>query len=377
MSQVPATPLHERSVRFLLGPVLPYLEDTSVSEVMINGHAEIFVERRGRIERTETRFASEEALLAAARNIAQFVGKRITPDTARFDARLPDGSRVHVVLPPASWKGICVAIRKFFPTSLSLQDLVRMGSLTEETREFLEICVGAEKNLLVAGGTGSGKTTLLNVLSGLIPPDQRILVLEDTHELRLQQDHVLYLEAQAPDRHGRGAVTIRDLFHSCLRMRPDRIVVGECRGAEAMDLIQAMTSGHGGSMTTLHADTPRDALNRLETMALMSGVEMPLVALRSQVASAIDIAVQVSRLHDGSRRVTGIAEVIGLDEKGTHQVNDIYRFAETGKAADGSVSGKLVRTGTPPRFWPLVRLKGLESKARLTRDLFEAGGEGS
>ena len=372
-----ARPLHEISIRYLLRPVVPFLDDPTVSEVMINGHQDVRIERGGRIYRTDARFVSEEELLAAATNIAQFVGKRLGPDVARFDARLPDGSRVHAVLPPASRQGTCIAIRKFFRKALGLDDLVAYGALTPEVREFIEICVKAEKNMLVAGGTGSGKTTLLNVLSSLIPSDQRILVLEDTSELQLQQEHVLYFETRPPDRYGRGAVSIRDLFHSCLRMRPDRIVVGECRGGEAMDLLQAMTSGHGGSMTTLHANSPADALNRLETMALMSGIEMPLVALRGQVASAIEICLQQGRLADGSRKILAVAEILGLDDRGRCRVNTIYEYQRKGKTDDGKIVGELQRTGNLPHSWHEVQLKGLDEMAVLTRDLFEAGSAAS
>jgi pilus assembly protein CpaF len=373
MAVATAADLQARSLRFLLAPIVPLLDDPSVSEIMINGHAEVRVERGGRITRTDTAFGSEDDLLAAARNLAQFVGKRITPDTARFDARLPDGSRVHVVLPPASRQGICLAIRKFQQSRLTFDALVSMGALTAEAREFIELAVLVERNLVVSGGTGTGKTSLLNVMSGLIQPDHRIIVLEDTSELALRQDHVLYFETRPPDRHGRGAVTIRDLFHSSLRMRPDRVVVGECRGGEAMDLIQAMTSGHGGSMTTLHANAPADGLNRLETMALMSGVEMPLVALRSQVASAIDIVVQLARFHDGSRRIVEIAEVTGLDEHGGYVVRSLYAFAFEGKDADGRVTGELRRTGAQPSFHAQIATKGYSDRVRLTRTLFEPG----
>jgi pilus assembly protein CpaF len=255
---------------------------------------------------------------------------------------------------------------------MTLDALVSMGSLTEEAREFVELCVLMERNIVISGGTGTGKTSLLNVLSSLIQPDHRILVLEDSSELALRQDHVLYLEAKPPDRQGRGAVTIRDLFHSSLRMRPDRIVVGECRGGEAIDLIQAMTSGHGGSMTTLHANSPGDALNRLETMALMSGIEMPLVALRSQVVSAIDIVVQLGRFHDGSRRILDIAEVRGLDDSGRYDVRSIYQFAFTGKNPDGGVVGQLERTGQRPGFSAEISQKGYADRVRLTAALWDS-----
>jgi len=370
--QANTTGLRAHSIRFLLAPIVRYLDDAAVSEIMINGSGEVRIERGGRITLTDARFASEEELLAAARNIAQFVGKRITPDTSRFDARLPDGSRVHVMLPPASRQGVCVAIRKFQRSRMTFDALVAAGALTEEAREFIELCVLVEKNLVVSGGTGTGKTSLLNVMSGLIQPDHRILVLEDTSELALRQDHVLYFETRPPDRQGRGAVSIRDLFHSSLRMRPDRIVVGECRGGEAMDLIQAMTSGHGGSMTTLHANSPTDALNRLETMALMSGIEMPLIALRGQVASAIDIVVQLGRFHDGSRRVLDIAEVRALDGNGRYDVRSLYTFQISGKTADGGVTGQLERTGERPAFAADVVRKGYADRIVATRPLFGA-----
>jgi pilus assembly protein CpaF len=363
--------LQAQSIWHLLRPIDAVLRrDPSVSEVMINGPGEVRVERAGRIVTTDLMFGSHADLLAAVRNIAQYVGKRITPDTSRFDARLPDGSRVHVVLPPASRQGICVAIRKFQKSQMTFEALVALGALTDETREFIELCVLAEKNIAVSGGTGTGKTSLLNVLSGLIQADHRIIVIEDTSELALKQDHVLYFETRPPDRQGRGAVSIRDLFHSSLRMRPDRIVVGECRGGEAMDLIQAMTSGHGGSMTTLHANTPADAMNRLETMALMSGVEMPLLALRSQVASAIDLVVQLVRFHDGSRKVTDIAEVRGLAD-GDYDVRSIYSFVFHEKGLDGRVVGRLEWTGTRPTFWQEIALKGYVDRIQLTRSVFE------
>lgn len=362
--------LQERSLRFLLAPIVSFLDDPSISEIMINGHREIRIERGGQIFSTDAYFASAEHLAAAVRNVAQFVGKRITADTSRFDARLPDGSRVHVVLPPASRQGVCVSIRKFQQSRMNFDALVQMGALTEETREFIELCVLTQRNMVIAGGTGTGKTSLLNVMSGMIQTDHRILVIEDTTELALRQDHVLYFETKPPDRQGRGAVTIRDLFHSSLRMRPDRIIVGECRGGEALDLIQAMTSGHGGSMTTLHANSPADALNRLETMALMSGIEMPLVALRSQVASAIDVVVQLGRFHDGSRRVLEIAEVCGLDDAGRYRVNGLYSFRFRGKSPGGGVIGELERTGSLPTFGSEVEKNGYSDRVHLTAGLF-------
>lgn len=367
--------LQAASIRFLLAPIIPLMDDRAVSEIMINGHLDIRVERGGKITKTDIQFSSDDQLRAAVRNIAQYVGKRITADTSRFDARLPDGSRVHVVLPPASRQGICVAIRKFQQSTITFDALVTMGTLTAEAREFLELCVLTEKNVVLSGGTGTGKTSLLNLMSSLIHPTHRIIVLEDTSELALRQEHVLYFETKPPDRQGHGAVSIRDLFHSSLRMRPDRIVVGECRGGEAIDLIQAMTSGHGGSMTTLHANSPADALNRLETMALMSGIEMPLVALRSQVASAIDIVLQLGRFHDGSRKILEISEVLGLNPTGGYDVRSIYAFEFLSKGEDGTVIGRLERTGARPSFRTELDLKGYGERVELTAGLWD-GQEG-
>ena len=301
-----------RTVEHFLSPVLEPLRDPTVSEIMINGPTDIYIERRGQIHKLSASFPSTDALLAAIRNVLQFSGKRITPESPLIDARLPDGSRVHVALEPVSLQGPCVCIRKFGKDLLSIDALIGIGALTDMAAEFLRLAVLAEQNIIVSGGTSSGKTTLLNALSTAIPNHERIVVIEDSSELQLQQEHVLRMETRPPDRYGRGEVTIRDLFRSSLRLRPDRIVIGEVRGGEALDMIQAMTSGHGGSMSTLHATTPRDALNRLETLALMAKVDLPLYALRAQVASAIDVIVQVSRLADGSRRITQISEVLPL-----------------------------------------------------------------
>lgn len=369
------SPIFRQSLEHFLAPVADVLSDAAVSEVMINGYDEIYVERGGRIERVPNKFASESDLLACARNIAQFSGKRIDEFVPRFDGRLPDGSRVHVVLPPCARDGITVAIRKFSKSALTLDRLVEFGSIDAATRELLEICVALDKNVLVSGGTGSGKTQLLNALSGAIPPGGRILVIEDTSELRLQQDHVVRLEARSADRHGRGAVTIRDLFHSALRLRPDRVLVGECRGGEAMDMIQAMNSGHAGSMTTVHANSPRDALVRVETLALMSSLEVPLIALRAQVASAIEVVVQTDRLADGSRKVTRVAEVLPLDAAGSYQVHEIATYAHEGRDSRGNVIGRHRLSDIAPRFWPDVETKGLGARLVRLKGAFRAGGE--
>lgn len=356
------------TIRKFLSPVVMFLDDPSVSEIMINGPNEVYIERNGKVEDAEVAFDDEELLHAAARNLAQYTNKRVDHLTARFDSRLTDGSRVHVVMPRCSRKGLCIAIRKFPKTSFTLEGLVERGSLTPQAREYIELVVELEKNLIVSGGTGTGKTSFLNAVSAVIPESERILVIEDSSELRLHQDHVLPFETAAADRHGQGAVTIRDLFHSALRMRPDRIIIGECRGGEALDLIQAMTSGHGGSMSTLHANTARDALHRLETMALMSGVEIPLAALRAQVASAIDVVVQLTRMRDGQRIVTEICEVGTLSLKGRYQVSPIFELTDDRNLETAALD--LTWTGTKSSFTKSLREKGLKKRLSLTSELF-------
>jgi len=316
--------IFEQTILHFLEPVGEFLRDPDVTEIMINGPEEIYVERRGAIELTDARFSSQQALEAAVRNVLQYVGKRVTAERPMMDARLPDGSRVHVATPPCSRRGTVVTIRKFSREAFNMDYLVSVGTLTELARDFLHLCIATEKNLLVSGGTSSGKTSLLNVLSSYIHADRRVVVIEESSELQLQQPHVIGLESRAPDRYGRGEVAIRELFKHSLRMRPDRVIVGEVRGGEALDMIQAMTSGHAGSMTTLHADSPADALNRLETMALMSNVEIPLAAMRAQIASAIHVIVQMMRFADGSRRVVQISQVLALDDAGRYRVEDLF-----------------------------------------------------
>lgn len=283
-----------------------------------------------------------------------------------MDARLPDGSRVHVILPPCASKGICISIRKFSKDPLTIEKLLQFGSLTEDSVEFIKACTLLKKNVMVSGGTGTGKTSLLNVLSSLIPNDERIIVIEDSAELQMQQDHILLLETQVPDRQGKGEVSIRDLLHSTLRLRPDRIVIGEIRGGEALDLLQAMNTGHGGTMGTIHANDPFGALNRLETLTLFSGIELPLRAIRSQVSSAIDIVVQATRFHDGSRKVSHISEVLSLGEDGNYHVADIFRFNKTGTGEGGRILGSLEPTGTVPTFWKELETSG----QKISRDFF-------
>ena len=316
--------IFEKTIYHFLEPVGEFLRDPTVTEVMINSYDEVYIERKGRLVLTEARFPNEPALMAAVRNMLQFVGKRLNPDIPMMDARLPDGSRVHVAMHPCSRRGTVVTIRKFSREAFDMDFLVRTGSVSELARDFLHLCVVTEKNMLISGGTSSGKTSLLNVLSEYIPEDRRIVVIEESGELQLKQPHVINLESRTPDRYGRGEVTIRELFKNSLRMRPDRIIVGECRGGEALDMIQAMTSGHAGSVTTLHSDSPQDALNRLETMALMSNVDIPLAALRAQVASAIHVIVQMMRFQDGGRRVVQIAQARPLDARGQYVTEDLF-----------------------------------------------------
>jgi pilus assembly protein CpaF len=362
--------LYKFTLEYFFRYVGDYLTDPTVSEIMINGPNQIFIERGGKLQPSDHKFPDAESLHACVKNLSQYVGKTLTVDVARFDARLPDGSRVHVTLPPCSRNGVCISIRKFSKVNFTVADLVEKGSLTEEAAEFLKISVLMEKNILVSGGTGSGKTSFLNALSGLIPKNDRILVLEDSSELRLQQEHVLYYECVPGDREGRGRVTIRDLFHSALRMRPTRVIIGEIRAGEALDMIQAMTSGHSGSMSTIHANTPKDALNRLETLCLMGGLDLPLRAIRTQIASAIDLIVQISRFRDGSRRLLEIAEVLGLDQSGDYQTQSIYEFVMREKATRTKVVGDLVWTGRKPSFGHELALLGYTDEVDKTAPLF-------
>jgi pilus assembly protein CpaF len=356
-----------QTVLQFMGPVKDFLLDDDITEVMINGPEEIYIEQRGKLTRTDRRFTSPESLMAAIRNVGQFVGRTVDPSRPYMDARLPDGSRVHAMIPPIARRGPYMAIRRFSKHMLGIEDLVQRGSLTEETALFLNACVQARKNIVVSGGTGSGKTTLLNIVSAFIPEGERILVIEDSSELQLQQEHVLPMETQKADKQGRAEVTIRDLVVCSLRMRPDRIIVGECRGGEALDMLQAMNTGHSGSMTTVHANSSRDALSRLETLALMSGVSMTLAAIRGQVASAIELIVQIARFPDGSRRLTELTEVLSLDNEGRYQTNPLFLFDLRGKDTEtGRVDGSLQATGNTPTFLKELELCDVE----LPQDLF-------
>lgn len=337
------------SVQFFLEPIRYLLDDESISEIMVNGFDDIYIERDGRLEHTDLRFANSDALLSAIHNIAQWVGREISEEHPVLDARLPDGSRVHAVIPPSARTGIYLTIRKFTRRALTMDDLIRFGSMSEAVREFLEISVRLRKNILISGGTG--KTVLLGAVSRAIPEQERIVVIEDTSELRLIQAHTLYLEAQHADRSGRGGLSTRDLFVNSLRMRPDRIIVGEVRGGEALDLIQSMISGHAGSLSTIHADTPLDALIRLETLSLMSDVQIPIYVARAQVASAINLIVQIVRFtEDGSRKITRVTEAVGLDDNNQYETRDLFVLKVKGKDGDGRLIAELESTGRNPSF---------------------------
>jgi pilus assembly protein CpaF len=341
-------------------PIRPFLDDPEVSEVMINGPEQIFIERRGRLELTAAYFESGDALGAALRNVAQYVGKHIDAQRPVLEGRLPDGSRIEAVLPPAAPGGPHVAIRRFSTEALTIEKLLAWDALTADAAEALRVMIASKLNVLVAGGTGSGKTSLLNALSSFIPSTERVVTIEDSRELKLQQAHVVALEARPADERGKGQVTVRELFRATLRMRPDRIVVGEIRGGEALDLIQAMTSGHGGCLSTLHATYPRDTLTRLETMAMMSDLSMPLVALRVQLGSAVDVIVQTSRLASGARKVTHITEVVGFSqETNSYVISDLFR-REYERSADGSMQDRLLPTGILPEAHARIREHGLE-----------------
>lgn len=356
---------------YFLGPIGEHLRDDTVTEIMVNGFDEVYIERAGRLYRTSSRFASEDALRSAIHNVAQYVDREIDEDRPILDARLPDGSRVHAVIPPSARIGTYLTIRKFKRDIYSLDDFIRLESLSEETTEFLRICVRLRKNIVVAGGTGTGKTTFLNGLSTAIPPEERIVVIEDSSELRLAQPHTLYLESQQADAYGHGGVNIRQLFKASLRMRPDRIIVGEVRGGEALDMVQSMISGHSGSMTTVHATSPRDALVRLETLSLMSDVDLPVYVARAQVASAINIVVQLTRFtEDGSRKVTRITEQLGLDAENRYQFRDLYVSRLKGRTADDRLIAELESVGEKPSFATEPYEQGMDEAIRLTSDLW-------
>jgi len=341
-----------------LGPLESFLADDAISEVMVNNHQEIFIERFGRLEKSPLQFSSDKTVYSVIERIITPLGRRIDESSPIVDARLKDGSRVNAVIPPLSLKGPSLTIRKFPKHRLSFATLIQSGSISESMVEFLKICVEQRRNIVVSGGTGSGKTTLLNLLSSFIPADQRIVTIEDAAELKLEQPNLVSLESRPANSEGNGMISIRDLMKNSLRMRPDRIVVGECRGGEAIDMLQAMNTGHNGSLTTIHANTPRDVVSRLEVLTLMGGMEIPISALREQIASAVDIIIQQNRMSCGARMVTQITEVVGV-ESGTIQLQEIFRFQSQGVNASGKSTGAFTPSGFIPTFYEPLREQGL------------------
>jgi pilus assembly protein CpaF len=349
---------------FGLGPIEPLLHDPDISDILVNTHRQVYIERRGRLEQTPITFRDEGHLRVIIDRIVSRVGRRVDEASPYVDARLPDGSRVNAIIPPLAIDGPILSIRRFAVKALSIDDLLRYSTLTEPMALIIQGIVKARLNVLISGGTGSGKTTLLNILSGYIPPDERIVTIEDSAELQLQQPHVVRLETRPPNIEGKGQVTCRDLVRNSLRMRPDRIVVGEVRGDEVLDMLQAMNTGHDGSLTTLHANSARDAMQRLETLMQLSGVQLPDKAMREQVASALDVVIQVSRLSDGRRKVMTIAEVTGM-EGNVVTMQDIFVFQRKGVADDGTVLGEFRPTGIRPKFVDRLKVAGVSVPAGL------------
>ncbi|MBD3385125.1 CpaF family protein [candidate division KSB1 bacterium] len=351
---------------FGLGPLEPLLNDGSISDILVNSHKQVYVERNGKLELTNTVFKDEDHLMNIIDRIVSRVGRRVDESSPMVDARLMDGSRFNAIIPPLAIDGASASIRKFGTYKMVMDDLINFKSITLVIAKLLEGCVKGRLNVLVSGGTGSGKTTLLNILSGYIPTDERIITVEDAAELQLKQEHVVRLETRPPNLEGRGVVSIRDLVRNALRMRPDRIVVGECRGAEALDMLQAMNTGHDGSLTTLHANSPRDALRRLETMILMAGTSLPNRAMREQISSAIHVIIQAARLSDGSRKVICVSEITGMEGE-TITLQDLFVFEKMGLTASGKVRGGFRTTGIRPKFAEQLEAAGID----LPTDIFE------
>lgn len=354
-----------------LGPIEPLLQDDSITEIMVNGPKKVFVERLGKLELTDVQFHDNAHVLNIAERILTPLGRRIDESSPLVDARLEDGSRVNIIIPPLSLTGPTITIRKFSKKPLTVDNLIAFGTIDEKMAEFLRACVKARINILVSGGTGSGKTTTLNVISSFIPERERIVTIEDAAELRLQQENVVTLESRPANIEGEGQITIRDLVRNALRMRPDRIIVGEVRSGEALDMLQAMNTGHDGSLTTAHANSPRDALSRLETMVLMSGLELPVRAIREQISSAIDLIIQQSRMRDGSRKITHVTEVQHM-EGNTITMQDIFRYQQQGYDENGKAIGHYVSTGLKPNFLEKFEVNGVE----LPEDFFAVTNSG-
>ena len=350
------------------GPIQPFLDQPDISEIMVNGPGSIYIERAGELIETSAHFESADQVLRLIDRMLHPLGRSVDADHPMADARLPDGSRVNAVIPPVSIDGPCITIRKFLRNTMSIQEYIQLGSLTEHMAEFLQACVAARLNILISGPTSSGKTTLLNILTGFIPGEERIITIEDAVELQLKQKHVVRLETKSRKVDGAGEVTARDLVRNCLRMRPDRIIIGEVRSGEALDMLQAMNTGHQGSLTTLHANSPRDALSRLETMVMMSGLELPLLAIRRQIASAINLVVHMSRLTDGARKITHLTEVSGMEGE-VVTMSDIFKFEQTGVGTDGKILGQIKPTGLRPMFSPRLEVVGY----KLRGEIFGAG----
>jgi pilus assembly protein CpaF len=341
-----------------LGPLEPLLSDTAVSDILVNGHDTIYVERRGRLERTNLRFSNHSHLMNTIDRIVSAVGRRVDESSPMVDARLKDGSRVNAIIPPLAIDGAVLSIRRFAVERLTMEMLEELGTITPNVSRVLSAVVQGRLNVLVSGGTGAGKTTLLNILSGFIPPTERIITIEDSAELQLQQPHVVRLETRPQNIEGKGEVTARDLVRNALRMRPERIVVGEVRGGEALDMLQAMNTGHDGSLTTVHANSARDALGRIENMVSMTGISFPMKALRSQIASAIDVVVQVARLEDGKRRVISVQEINGMEGE-IVTMSELFAFERKGLDKEGNVCGELRPTGIVPAFYRDLSAKGI------------------
>ena len=350
-----------------LGPLEAFLASDEISEIMVNHANQIYIERKGKLTLAEKTFSSNQAVLGVIERIVAPIGRRIDESSPLVDARLKDGSRVNAIIPPLALKGPCITIRKFKKDSLKIQDLVKYKTLTAQMAEFLEMCVRARRNIVISGGTGSGKTTTLNIISSFIPDGERIITVEDAAELQLPQDHWVQLESRPPNLEGKGAISIRDLVKNCLRMRPDRIVVGECRSGETLDMLQAMNTGHDGSLTTLHANTPRDAIARLETMVLMSGMELPVKAIREQIASAVHMIVQQTRFSDGTRKICYVTEVSGM-EVDIVTLQDIFYYKQDGFTEDHKVRGRFVASGFVPKFYDELQRKGIPVNMSIFRE---------